>query len=68
MGKLFDFCAHRAALMGRNPPRGEALAAKVRAELRAISELEQFAQKVRIACADERREIQVRGIEEGTMK
>lgn len=58
---IVSLAAYRASLMGRNPPRGEAEAAQARAELRVISELEQFKRKVRIACRDEAVEIEVRG-------
>jgi hypothetical protein len=61
MGRLYDFCAYRAELMGRNPPRGEAEAAQARAELRAISELERFARAVRVVCCDAPVEVEVRG-------
>lgn len=64
---IISFSQARASLMGRNPPRGEAEAARVRAELRAITELERFARAVRIQCCDAPVEIQVR-VEEGTMK
>jgi len=57
---IINLAAYRASLMGRNPPRGEAEAARVRADLRTISELEQFERKVRIACRDEAVEIEVR--------
>jgi hypothetical protein len=58
---IISFAKARAALMGRNPPRGEAEAAQARAELRAISELEQFARAVRIQCCDAPVEVEVRG-------